>query len=91
MDSGSRVKEWHGHTLDRPGGNPGLYHQYLEILNTTGKGILMSVMTMTIGRIRKDPLLGEWTVTNMDRVKQGFLFVEMHTTDLMSLDHLPQT
>lgn len=89
MDSGSRVKGWHGHALDPLGGNTGLYHQYLEVLNTTSKD--MSIMAMNIGRIQKDPLLGEWTMRNMDRVNQEFLLVKIHITDLMNIDHLPQT
>ena len=67
----------------------GLYHQYLEILNTTSKDL--SIMAMNIGRIQKDPSLGEWTMRNMDRVNQGFLLVKLYITDLMNIDHLPQT
>lgn len=51
----------------------------------------MGIMAVNIGRIQKDPSLGEWTVRNMDRVNQGFLLVEMCITDLMNIDHLPQT
>lgn len=90
VDSGSSVKGWHGHALDPPGGNTGVYHQYLEILNTTSKDILMGIMAVIIGKIQKDPSLGEWTVRNVDRVKQGFHLVEMCITDLMNIDHLPQ-
>lgn len=89
MDSGSHVKGWHGHALDPPGGGTGLYHQYLEILNTTSKDL--SIMAMNIGRIQKDLSLGEWTMRNMDRVNQGFLLVKLYITDLMNIDHLPQT
>lgn len=67
----------------------GLYHQYLEILNTTSKDL--SIMAMNIGRIQKDLSLGEWTMRNMDRVNQGFLLVKLYITDLMNIDHLPQT
>ena len=66
----------------------GLYHQCLEVLNTTSKA--MSIMATTTGRIQKDPSLGEWTMRNMDRVNQGFLLVKIYITDLTSIDHLPQ-
>lgn len=89
MDSGTRVKGWHGHDLDPPGGNTGLYHQYLEILNTTSKDILMGIMTVNIENTRKDLLLGEWTVRNMNRINKGFPLVEIYITDLMNIDHLP--
>lgn len=46
---------------------------------------------MNIGRIQKDPSLGEWTMRNMDRVNQEFLLVKIYITDLMNIDHLPQT
>lgn len=62
---------------------------YLEILNTTSKDL--SIMAMNIGRIQKDLSLGEWTMRNMDRVNQGFLLVKLYITDLMNIDHLPQT
>lgn len=67
----------------------GLYRQCLEVLNTTSKD--MSIMATTIGRIPKDPSLGEWTMRNMDRVNQGFLLMKIYITDLTSIDHLPQT
>lgn len=51
----------------------------------------MGIMAVNIGRIQRDPPLGEWTVRNMDRVNQGFLLVEIYITDLMNIDHLPQT
>lgn len=47
-------------------------------------------MDVNIGRIPKDPWLGEWTVINTDRVNQGFLLVAIYITDLMNKDHLPQ-
>lgn len=91
MDSGSHVKGWHGPDLDPPDGNTGHYHQYLEILNTTSKSILMGIMAVNIGRIPADLSLGEWTVRNMDRVNQGLPLMEICITDLMKIDHLPQT
>lgn len=56
VDRGSRVKGWHGHGhghdhghgLDPPGGNTGLYLQYL---NSTGKDLFMGIMTVNIGVI----------------------------------------
>lgn len=69
----------------------GLYHQYLEILNTTSKDSLLGIMAVNIEKIQQDPMLGEWMMRNMDRVKQGFPLVEISIIDLTSIDHLPQT
>lgn len=93
MGSGSYIKGCHdhGHGLDPPGGNTGLYHQCLEILTTTGEGIFMGIMALKIGKIWKNSPPGEWTMSNMDRVNQGFLLMKICITNLMNIDHLPQT
>lgn len=64
----------------------GFHHQHLESLNTTSKEILMGIMALTIGRIRKDLPLGE--CTRMERVDQGILLVKIRITDFINIDHL---
>lgn len=53
----------------------GHYHHNLGILNTMRKDISMGTMTLNIEMIQKDPLLGDWTMRNMDRINQGFPLV----------------